>query len=115
MEKLVEVLQQQIASQEKRYEEKLEQQKRYEEQSAAHVKLLQELIQGRPQTAEREAPPATAACLATPTFNAFDSTSELWSDYWCRFCIFVQAHSVPKEKAVKVFLTNQSPTTYKML
>ena len=40
---------------------------------------------------------------------------ELWSDCWSRFCTFLNAHSVPNEKPAKVFLTNQTSTTYKML
>ena len=51
------------------------------------------------------------------SFQPFDSTSELWLDYLERFtCItLLTANSVPKEKAAKVFLTNQSKVTYKLL
>ena len=31
-----------------------------------------------------------------PPFAAFDSTSELWPDYWSRFCTFVVANAVPE-------------------
>uniref|UniRef100_A0A0L8HEX8 Reverse transcriptase domain-containing protein n=1 Tax=Octopus bimaculoides TaxID=37653 RepID=A0A0L8HEX8_OCTBM len=53
--------------------------------------------------------------VATPSFSAFDSTTELWTDYWSRFCTLTKAHSVPDSKKPKVFLTNQSSTVYKML
>ncbi|XP_014675860.1 PREDICTED: uncharacterized protein LOC106815848 [Priapulus caudatus] len=52
---------------------------------------------------------------STPAFAPFDSTSELWTDYWARFCTFVGANSVPDERKGQVFLTNQSPTVYKLL
>ena len=52
---------------------------------------------------------------ALPSFSAFDSASELWTDYWARFNTFAEAHSVPSEKRASVFLTNQTPVTYKLL
>ena len=58
-------------------------------------------------------PPATTS--ATPTFSPFDSTSELWKDYWSRFLIFTRAHAVPDDRTAHVFLTNQSSTVYKLL
>ena len=57
----------------------------------------------------------TAPAAATPSFAPFDSTSELWTDYWARFCTFAGANSVPDDKKGQVFLTNQSATTYKLL
>ena len=50
-----------------------------------------------------------------PTFSAFDPSNELWSDYNQRFQTFIKAHSVPENKIAKLFLTNQSVTTYKLL
>ena len=52
---------------------------------------------------------------ALPSFSAFDSASELWTDYWARFNTFAEAHSIPSEKRASVFLTNQTPVTYKLL
>ena len=101
MEKFFKVLQQQMASQERRYEEQLQ--------------ILKELIRWRLQDGDQELPTAPTTAVATPNFPAFDSTSELQSDYWSRFCTFANAHSVPNEKSAKVFLTNQTSTTYKML
>ena len=50
-----------------------------------------------------------------PSFSPFDSTSELWSDYWARFQTFVNANSIPADKVAQVFLTNQTKVTYKLL
>ena len=43
---------------------------------------------------------------ATPSFVPFDSTAELWTDYWAYFLIFLGANSVQQEKRAQVFLTN---------
>ena len=52
---------------------------------------------------------------AIPPFAAFDSTSELWPDYWSRFCTFVVASAVPEQRQAQVFLTNQTAAVYKQL
>ena len=52
---------------------------------------------------------------AIPPFAAFDSTSELWPDYWSRFCTFVVAYDVPEQRQAQVFLTNQTAAAYKQL
>ena len=96
MEKLVEALQQQIASQDCRYEEK---QRSYEEQ----LQILKDLIRKRLQAGNQELSTAPTTTVETPNFPAFDSTSELQSDYWSRFCTFANAHSVPNEKSAKGF------------
>ena len=49
------------------------------------------------------------------SFQPFDSTSELWTDYLARFRTFVTANSVPDNKQAQIFLTNQSNSVYKML
>ncbi|MPC61103.1 hypothetical protein E2C01_055166 [Portunus trituberculatus] len=36
--------------------------------------------------------------VGTPSFAPFDSTAELWMDYWARFCMLMDAHSVPEKK-----------------
>ena len=51
----------------------------------------------------------------TPKFEAFDSTTELWTDYWSRFSTFTKANSVPDVRVAEVFLTNQTATIYKLL
>ena len=37
----------------------------------------------------------------TPKFEAFDSTAELWTDYWSRFSTFTNANSVPDVRVAK--------------
>ena len=49
------------------------------------------------------------------SFQPFDSTSELWTDYLARFRTFVTANSVTDNKQAQIFLTNQSNSVYKML
>ena len=49
------------------------------------------------------------------SFSAFDSATELWTDNWARFNTFTEANSIPEEKKAYVFLTNQTPVTYKLL
>ena len=49
------------------------------------------------------------------SFQPFDSTSELWTDYLARFRTFVTANSIPDNKQTQIFLTNQSNSVYKML
>ena len=55
------------------------------------------------------------ATAAIPPFAASDSTSELWPDYWSRFCTFVVASVVPEQCQAQVFLTNQTAAVYKQL
>ena len=52
---------------------------------------------------------------AIPPFAAFDSTSELWPDYWSRFCTFVVANAAPEQRQAQVSLTNQTAAVYKQL
>ena len=49
------------------------------------------------------------------SFQPFDSTSELWTDYLARFRTFVTANSIPDNKQAQIFLTNQSNSVYKTL
>ena len=58
---------------------------------------------------------STHSTQAWPAFTAFDSTSELWRDYWSRFKTYTQAHSIPDDRQAAVFLTCQGPSTYKIL
>ena len=51
----------------------------------------------------------------TPSFSPFDPKSELWKDYWARFCTFVGANAVPDEREAQVFLTNQLTKVFKLL
>ena len=90
------------------------QEQRFREQAERqHVdmKAMLQLLAKPPQLGQ-VLPLATTS--ATPTFSPFDSTSELWKDYWSRFLTFTTAHAVPDRKA-QVFLANQSSTVYKLL
>ena len=60
-------------------------------------------------------PTSQTAVVSIPSFVPFDSSSELWHDYWARFQTFAGANSVPADKTAQVFLTNQSRVTYKLL
>ena len=53
--------------------------------------------------------------VVIPSFTAFDTSSELWADYWSRFLTFTSVHSVPEEKQAQLFLTSQTSSTYKLL
>ena len=61
------------------------------------------------------APPVLAPPSSLPSFTAFDSTSELWKDYWDRFNTFAKANSIPEARLPQVFLTSQSANMYKLL
>ena len=52
---------------------------------------------------------------AIPPFATFDSMSELWPDYWSKFCTFVVANAVPEQCQAQVFLTNQTAAVCKQL
>ena len=110
--------QKQLDFQERRWEEQQQQHK-------AEMASLLTLVSGRTQHSASDdededkaaphvlvAPPQSAAI---PPFAAFDSTTELWPDYWSRFCTFLAANAVPKQRHAQVFLTNQSAAVYKQL
>ena len=85
-----------------------EQNKRHQEQMTMlqeQLKILQSSLNN-----PRENVPTPMA-----SFQPFDSTSELWTDYLARFRTFVTANSVPDNKQAQIFLTNQSNSVYKML
>eukprot|EP00731_Ephydatia_muelleri_P034369 Em0057g1a len=66
-------------------------------------------------TDKREQHTSISQQIAIPNFVPFDSTTELWTDYWARFQTFIGANSVPVGKQAQVFLTNQSRVNYKLL
>ena len=84
IEKLIKLLQQQIASQERSHQEQIiELQRRHKDQT----KLLQEVIANRPHTTEAEIA-TTTQVAATANFTAFGLITELWKNYWSRFRAF---------------------------
>ena len=85
-----------------------EQNKRHQEQMTMlqeQIKILQSSLNN-----PRENVPTPMA-----SFQPFDSTSELWTDYLARFRTFVTANSIPDNKQAQIFLSNQSNSVYKML
>ena len=44
---------------------------------------------------------APVTTSATPYFSPFDSSSELWADYYARFLTFVEANSIPSKRNLK--------------
>ena len=89
--------------------------KQHQEQNKQHqeqMTMLQEQIKilQRSLNNPRENVPTPMA-----SFQPFDSTSELWTDYLARFRTFVTANSIPDNKQAQIFLTNQSNSVYKML
>ena len=81
------------------------------------MKLMRDLFQSQLSASASLPSTCNTATIAsaTPTFQCFDSTIELWTDYLSRFATFAEAHSIQASKLPQVFLTNQSPTIYKLL
>ena len=88
-------------------QQRLQQEKFFEMMSTFSTALKASVPVGQQQKA--------ALPQTTPKFEAFDSTTELWTDYWSRFSTFTKGNSVPDVRVAKVFLTNQMATIYKRL
>ena len=93
------------------------QREQLEQQNNAILQALQMITrQKRPaETTNQQVAEVQQNSYSVPKFSEFDPSNELWSDYNQRFQTFVKAHSVPKNKIAKIFLTNQSLTTNKLL
>ena len=107
------MLQQQMEAQDRRHQEQME--RLMEGQKEQMKAMMQTLGQPHKKEPTNEEMAATVTHVSTPNFSPFDSTSELWIDYWSRFLTFAKAHSIPDDKLAQVFLTNQTSTMYKML
>ena len=114
---LIQLLQQQIAAQQKQMEvQQQHHQEAQQQQMEEGRKQMEALITAFTSRADkREQPTLTSPSIAIPNFDPFDTTTELWTDYWARFQTFIGANSVPVEKQAQVFLTNQSRVNYKLL
>ena len=118
----IQVQRQQMEQQSQQHREEMEQQAQFmEKQSQQHREEMHNLLKilevqkhgtGEDDFSTHHPQLATAAI---PPFAAFDSTSELWPDYWSRFCTFVVANAVPEQRQAQVFLTNQTAAVYKQL
>lgn len=114
-EKLILMMEkQQQAHQEQMEKQQEMQQQQMERQREMHQEQMTHLFKSLSDRQQKDTSSAQASA-AIPNFTSFDSSSELWKDYWSRYQTFVGAHSVPQEKHAKVFLTNQSAATYKLL
>ena len=107
MERQQEAMQQQVEAMKRQH---MEEKRQHQEQMEALMRLVQPAARG-----EFTATSTTGHTSATPDFEPFDPTSELWPDYWDRFCTFAGAHSVSEERVSHIFLTNQSKAVYKDL
>merc|ERR1712213_85432 len=119
---LLKLMKQQMEMQAKQHkEEKQQQQQQMEMQKQQHDEQMAALMQmfKAPPTADSSAEtrPVTASTVtsAIPPFAAFDSTSELWPDYWTRFQTFLVANAVPDQRKPQVFLANQNVAIYRQL
>lgn len=102
---LLKLMQQQM-DQQRQLIESLSQQRR--EDQLRMEKLIDKMAGG-----STTIPSISTATVST--FAPFDSTAELWTDYYARFCTFLGANSVPEDRKAQIFLTNQSATVYKLL
>ena len=89
MEKIAEVLQQQFAAQQQKFEE-------LQQRNEKQMKLMRGLFQSELSAGASSPSTSNTATIAsaTPTFQCFDSTTELWTDYLSRFATFAEAHSI---------------------
>ena len=98
---LITLLQQQMAAQQKQHQEQMQ---TLQDQNQ---KLLAAL------TTSTQSGGNTVGTIQS--FTPFDSSNELWFDYWARFITFTRVHLKQEAKQAQVFLTNQISVTYKLL
>ena len=112
----IQVQRQQMEQQSQQHREEMEQQAQFmEKQSQQHREEMHNLLKILDAQKRSSTHHPQLSTAAIPPFAAFDSTSELWPDYWSRFCTFVVANAVPEQRQAQVFLTNQTAAVYKQL
>ena len=95
------------------------QQEQYEKQQKIHqqeLNAMMKAIEGFSQkaaTGSRSV--ATNITTIIPKFQPFNSTSELWNDYWKHFQTCFGTNSVEDSKKAQMFLTNQKNAVCKFL
>ena len=89
----------QIQNQERRFLKQLER------QESLHKAQMEALLSAVDKT---NAVASTSLLGGTPSFVQFDPSSELWADYWARFCSRVSPPSIFNDQKAQIFLTNQS-------
>jgi hypothetical protein len=117
---LIAVLRQQMVMQQQQMEmqrQQMEMQRQQiEEQRRQDMEQHQEQMHAMMKAlTERSLATPVVNTTAVPAFSPFDSSAELWADYWDRFCTFATANSVAEDKLAQVFLTNQTASIYKMI
>ena len=107
---LVKLLQQQMEQQRLQMEQR-------DKQHQDQMELLMQMFHSKPRTDGSEIQNMVPSTFTTaiPPFAAFDSTTELWPDYWSRFQTFLVANAVPDQRVPQVFLTNQNIAVYRQL
>ena len=76
-----------------------QQQEQFQKQQDLHRQELQAMMRviegfGRQPATSSDTAVTTNITTVIPKFQPFDSTSELWNDFWKRFQTFLGAHSV---------------------
>ena len=61
----------------------------HKEQMEALMKTLAE---------HQNVPTMINASTSTPKFSPFENSTELWEDYWERFCTLIAPNSIPEER-----------------
>ena len=114
---LVKLLQQQMEQQRLQMEQQRLQMEQRDKQHQDQMQLLMQMFQSKskPDGSEIQHMVPSTFTTAIPPFAAFDSTTELWPDYWSRFQTFLVANAVPDQRVPQVFLTNQNIAVYRQL
>ena len=115
MTQMVAMMQQQIQNQEQQRKDDKEMMQQQKEEEERRFKQLLTMVKPENPSSGTNATTTSTVVASSPKFSPFDSTSELWIDYYARFTTFLAAHSIPTEKRPQVFLTNQTSTVYKLL
>ena len=121
-EELVKLLKGQMELQQQQLQQQMEFQQRQsdlrDKQHQEQMQLMMEMLKSPSRNEafgdSHHVAPSTFTS-AIPPFAAFDSTSELWPDYWSRFQTFLVANAVPEHRVPQVFLTNQNVAVYRQL
>ena len=113
-EKMLSVQKEQLDLQTKQMMIQREEHKEEMEKQQEQIAGLLQMVHGQAKDGNSSQVTSTVQ-TSIPPFSPFDSTTELWPDYWARFCTFSAANAVPENRQAQVFLTNQSSAIYKQL
>ena len=119
MEQQAKHMEQQMELQAERHREQVElQAERHREEmdlQREQIAGLMQIVNGKREGESNSSQVSPTVHTSIPPFAPFDPTTELWPDYWARFCTFSAANAVPENRQAQVFLHNQSSTMYKQL